>query len=409
MDQSITPSLLDLYKKSANPQKTNVERIHVQDTPFVRSTNSSSVKSERPPSIASSKSSKSSRRSSRRSSGRPSQKEENHPNTPAFFTQGQQIFAQRNKEKEKTALLNEYNRLRIGGSATGRMLSEQDDIADIRWEINRVKNHDDCVSTVAVMKDAIKLGATFVDMGNKRLGLLKLNGPGGNWSDECTRDMQRFDRCLTKLYQRYIRKGAVSPFIELALLIFGPMLAVHFKNSMLPAPTQPSRSRNVPFQQPKTKTSFEAKPTNFMQQQRAPMPGPNFMQQQRAPMPGPNFMQQQRAPMPGPNVVTQQRASMPGPNFMQQQRAPMPGPNVVTQQQRAPMPGPNMVQQMPRQIEITIQKPARRQEESSLQIVEEGEESDEFSSDHHSIDINEDMDENIEDDMDSSSVGSLTF
>ena len=123
---------------------------------------------------------------------------------PAFFTEGQKVFVERNQQMEKAVLLNEYNRLRIGGSATGRVLSENDNIADIRWELNRVKTNDDCMSTVAVMKDMIKLGTTFVDMGNRRFNVLKLNGPGGNWAQECTKDMNRFDRCLTKLYQKYI-------------------------------------------------------------------------------------------------------------------------------------------------------------------------------------------------------------
>ena len=111
-------------------------------------------------------------------------------------------------------------------------------------------------------------------------------------------------------------------------------------------------------------------------------------------MPGPNMIQQQKAPMPGPNMI------------QQQQRAPMPGPNMIQQQhQRAPMPGP-----ISSPIEINIQqKRTRTQEDNSLEIVEEsGEESDEFSSDHHSIDINEDANFD-EDDVDSSSVGSLTF
>ena len=425
MDQSVSPSLLDLYKKTSNPKKTDLKRLNVRETPFVRS-RGSSVKSDNPPapSVVSSDSSRRSSRRSRHSSRKhdeetlPPRQEES---TPAFFTQGQQMFAQRNSEMEKTVLLNEYNRLRIGGSTSGRNLTEQDNIADIRWELNRMRNHDDCISTVSVMKDFIKLGATFVDMGNRRLGLLKLNGPGGNWSEECTRDMNRFDRALTKVYTRYIRKGAVSPFIELALLIFGPMLAVHFKNSMapsVPASTRPA-SRNVSFQQQPN----GPKPS-FSPPGRAPMPGPTGM---RVPMPGP--MAGMRAPMPGPTAGM--RAPMPGP--MAGMRAPMPGPMAGM---RAPMPAPSGIS-MPSPTPpvptvqrtavliaaappIEIDMPAGRQRRGSnppptLEIVEEGVSDDDVSSsDHHSIDIHEDgeFDDGVEEEgsgNDSSSVGSFTF
>ena len=425
MDESITPSLLDLYKKASNPKKTNLERVHVQNTPFVDRSRDSSRRSSR----------RSSRHSSRRSDSQGSQRDDESSRrsdgsvkprmpapAPAFFTEGQRMFAERNQDKEKSVLLNEYNRLRVGGSNCPRNLTMNDDIGDIRWELNRVKCNDDCVSTVSVMKDMIKLGTTFVDMGNRKFQLLKLNGPAGNWSDECTKDMDRFDRCLTKLYQKYIRKGSVSPFIELALLLFGPMLAVHFRNSMgmgLPAagPASNRPSRNVPFQQPTRQAmpqQRQAMPAPFSRPTRQAMPAPQFMPQQRQAMPGPvrQAMPPPRQAMPGPV-----RQAMPAPQFMQQQAMPqqrqaMPAPQFMLQQ-TMPQQQQTMPQQPPQEdvvppVEIDILTQKRTGRAEPLEIVEENSEEESGSSDHHSIDIR-DEEPLSGSDADSSSVGSFTY
>ena len=79
------------------------------------------------------------------------------------------------------------------------------------------------------MKDAIKFGVTGIEMLNSKFKVLKLNG----WSSEATRDMNRYDRSLTKLYTRYMRKGSVSPILELGFLLFGSMILCHMKNSFM--------------------------------------------------------------------------------------------------------------------------------------------------------------------------------
>ena len=66
------------------------------------------------------------------------------------------------------------------------------------------------------MKDAIRLGVTGIEILNSRYKILKLQG----WSSEATRDMDRYDRSLTKLYTRYMRRGSVSPIVELGFCDF---------------------------------------------------------------------------------------------------------------------------------------------------------------------------------------------
>ena len=159
---------------------------------------------------------------------------------------------QAEKTREKQVLLHELSRMQMSGSQLCRNLSMDDNLADIEYELNRTKAKDDCVSTVAFMKDAIKFGVTGIEMLNSKFKVLKLNG----WSSEATRDMNRYDRSLTKLYTRYMRKGSVSPILELGFLLFGSMILCHMKNSFMggmmgsssspAAPSAPQRSTAAP-------------------------------------------------------------------------------------------------------------------------------------------------------------------
>ena len=282
--QKMEDSLMDLYRKASNPMRTNKQNIRLADTPFVRD----DVKSKRSsrsrgrsstPSRRSSVSSRESRRSRR--SRQPSERNfrkksagSTHFNEPpAFFesvrpsptrlSEQQRSRLQVEKTREKQVLLHELSRMQMSGSQLCRDLSMEDNLADIEYELNRTKAKDDCVSTVAFMKDAIKFGVTGIEMVNSKFKVLKLNG----WSSEATRDMNRYDRSLTKLYTRYMRKGSVSPILELGFLLFGSMILCHMKNSFMggmmggasPAATQASQppprqppppSRNVPFNRP---------------------------------------------------------------------------------------------------------------------------------------------------------------
>ena len=245
-------SLVDLYRKASNPMRTNKQNIRLADTPFVREdvrSRSSSRHSERSHSSVSSRRSKVSSRRSRRShasSRKGSQRKRRSTpqppqfeDPPAFFesvkapptrlSEPQRMRLQAEKTREKQVLLHELSRMQMSGSQLCRNMSMDDNLADIEYELNRTKAKDDCVSTVAFMKDAIKFGVTGIEMLNSKFKVLKLNG----WSSEATRDMNRYDRSLTGLYTRYMRKGSVSPILELGFLLFGSMILCHMKNSFM--------------------------------------------------------------------------------------------------------------------------------------------------------------------------------
>ena len=139
-------------------------------------------------------------------------------------------FSQRRSSQEKHALLLELRRLEQGGSKLSRSFGMADSIESMEYEVERHRIQADTDTSVAFMKDAIKLGLSGLEIVNQKLGpFLMLDG----WSDTVTGDMNRFDPSLKRIYKRLFRRGAPNPFVELAMIIFGSMVLHHFKCKVL--------------------------------------------------------------------------------------------------------------------------------------------------------------------------------
>ena len=416
-DQSVTTSIADLYKAAANPMRTNMGKIRRESTPFVSSQFSQiaeeeeedvrsheSHESQQSRSARSSHSARSERSAqsaderirsyvSRRSS-RANERMHNIRNDP---------FVQQQRKQDKTVFLHELNRMKMAGSLPTRDFTEADDIADIQFECNRIKNNEDQLSTVSFMKDFIKLGATGLELMNNKFNLLRLNG----WSGEVTRDMERYNRPLSKIYQRYWRKGSVSPFLELGFLLFGSLIVHHFKNLLMggggssapsmvpPAPVNNAPSRNVPFNIP----SQAAPPSR-------PVPRKTMRRPKRAESNQPPLQEPPEPPVarnqPPPNLidmVMQQQAATRPPTGMSNDDTPsmtsIPIPNM---QGGMPMPGtmpmPGGMPMMGGVIMVDMQQRQRNPRNTTeLEIVEEPEEQ---KLAEHRIDIRDENDNDSE-------------
>ena len=217
------------------------------------------------------------------------------------------------------------------------MFTDQDSLADIEFEHNRIKCNEEQISAVNFMKDMIKLGATGIELANNKFKLLRLN----RWSSDVTAEMDRYDRPLSKIYQRYWRKGSVSPFVELAVLLFGGLIFHHFKNVLFgvggnqprseplraAAPARACRRRNVPFSMPQPRGGEAADHATAETGGRRPatvgaagpaMPAPNltacsFQSSRRFNSPeGPQGTARQTLPPSVPSVVIDVQPRGPG-------------------------------------------------------------------------------------------------
>ena len=410
---SVSTSIRELYREAANPMRTNFDNVETHETPFVSAQRDDgsetprffdqdeedegkSQTSSRSSKSQSSKSSRSSRRSNRRSYV---------TRTSRFSERASKIshhpMIQEDRNRQKTMFLHELNRMRMSGSNPTREFTQGDDLADIEFECSRIKQNEDQISTVSFMKDAIRLSCTGLELVNNKFKLLRLNG----WSSEATRDMERYDRPLSKIYQRYWRKGSVNPFIELCFLLFGSLFVHHFKQVLMgpsPSTTQtnvpttapPSRnvSRNVPFNIGSSNAPANPPPTS----RRPTMRRPNSNQQAPTSMPQ-NLME---------TLLKQQQTASPQPI-----RSMTPQPNNINSARVAPprIPQPNVMMGIASQFQnmtgnggggvvvVDINTTTRRNNTQNvdLEIVEE--ETSEEQSYTDAIEENERMEEeNIE-------------
>ncbi len=408
MDQSVSTSIADLYKAAANPMRTNFDSVRKSsglrnvveedDGESIHSNISRRSNVSQPPSERSfvsqhSSSSKKSHHSaddiinsyiSRRSRKMEKKMEDIH-NFPDI---------QEEKRREKTVFLHELNRMKMAGSIPTRNYDESDDLADIQYECSRIKANEDQVSTVSFMKDFIKLGATGLELMNNKFNILRLNG----WSGEVTSDMERYNRPLSKIYQRYWRKGSVSPFLELGFLLFGSLIVHHFKNLLMggasmssssqPPPTRVSssaQSRNVPFNFGNNNAS-NGNNGNVPQTKRKTMRRPKRAQTQEA-VPPPTM---QETNVPPPNLINQilQQQAQPfqqSGGFMSRpsgQNIGIIGVGVV------PVAAPN---QAPNHIMIDVEEKRSRKNNDplELEILDENNAKEEEELQEHRIDIKE--------------------
>lgn len=408
MDDSrsdVTPSIAELYKSAANPLRTDFNRVHVDDTPFVssrgsrRSRRSGSQRSQRSSSQRSEGSRTHSSRTVRSSTSHRSEKPPVLFNESLFDQQEEDPvktyvsrrsttasarvrsikhhpLIQGERQAEKKMFLQEINRMRDAGATTTRMYTDEDSLADIEFEHNRIKCNEEQISAVNFMKDMIKLGATGIELANSKFKLLRLN----RWSADVTSDMERYNRPLSKIYQRYWRKGSVSPFVELAFLLFGGLIFHHFKNVLFgvggnqPPPQQQAQpnagmappSRNVPFSMPNhSPAQGGAKRRTMRRPKRAPAMAP----QQPAAAPPPT--------MPTPNLI----------NMLLPKQVPVNLPPSQNQQPSAPFPTPVVV--------IDVQQKGRRRKgpEPTLEIIEEDGPNGPPTSPHHVIDVRENQEQ----------------
>ena len=253
--RSISTSIAELYQAGANPRRVRKNKIKQLTQPRARKTGQQqypdaglaqlSQISEQLSSRRSSRSS-SSRRSSSGSSSRRSGASSSHSagsnhssSSSSLDVHARANFAhvkpnilqtnQQDREQEKLVYLQELARMRATGQQT-RGFDAHTPYEQVKFEFERAKQAENQISSVSFMKDIIRLTCSGMELAATRYTPLKLNG----WSQATTEDMTRFDRPLTRLYQRYWRQGSISPVLELGFLLFGSMMIHHFKTILGP-------------------------------------------------------------------------------------------------------------------------------------------------------------------------------
>jgi len=130
-------------------------------------------------------------------------------------------------DREKQGYLLELSKFREQGVVLTREYSMRDSLEEIQFEYDRVRMNLDTTNAVGFMRDSMFLGFQGIELANNKWGpVLQLDG----WSKSATKDKQRYNHALERLYKQYWRRGNTSPGMELGWLIGSSMFMQHFTN-----------------------------------------------------------------------------------------------------------------------------------------------------------------------------------
>lgn len=145
---------------------------------------------------------------------------------------------------EKEALLYELELMdRQGQLKLHRKLDMSNSLEEIQYQYDRAQMIVSTQQTVDWAKTSIKMGSGVLEAVLKRFGISIVDG----FSNNLCKDMNKFNKPLTKMYRKYWRRGTSSPEMELAMIVFGAlaMTVMANKGLMGGAPKEPL-ARPVP-------------------------------------------------------------------------------------------------------------------------------------------------------------------
>lgn len=132
-------------------------------------------------------------------------------------------------EMTRRTLLLDLRQMEMQGVKLTKEWTIHDRAEDMTHELRRITLSMDEASNIGMMRDGLRLGVTAIEMMNKRIGLLDLDG----WSNEICRDLGKHDANLGRIYRKYWRRShSTSPEMEICMSLVGSMGMYHMKRKM---------------------------------------------------------------------------------------------------------------------------------------------------------------------------------
>lgn len=146
---------------------------------------------------------------------------------------------------EKEALLYELELMEKQGLIKlHRNLDMNNTLEEIQYQYDRTNMIVSTQQTVDWAKTGIKMGSSILEALMKKFGISVVEG----FSNNLCKDMNKFNKPLTKMYRKYWRRGTSSPEMELAMIVFGAlaMTVMGNKGLMGSKPSEPLARPVVP-------------------------------------------------------------------------------------------------------------------------------------------------------------------
>lgn len=129
---------------------------------------------------------------------------------------------------EKEGLLMELQMLEKQGMfKPARPFTLEDSIEELQFQVDRANSNMGAQQAVDFAKTGIRIGSTMMEMFLRKMNIQLLDG----FSSNLCKDMNKFNRPLTRLYRKYWRRGGLSsPETELLMIVFGSMAMTVLQN-----------------------------------------------------------------------------------------------------------------------------------------------------------------------------------
>ena len=159
-----------------------------------------------------------------------SQKKEEEEKQEQLRNQEMDKKREENEILQKRTVLLDLQRIALQDGVTlTKEWTIEDRLEDMVLELRRHSLAQEEKTNVQMMKDGMKLMITGIEMVNTRYGILDLEG----WSTDATRDINKHDANLSKIYRKYWRRGtSSSPEASIAMALVGSMGMHHLKKTM---------------------------------------------------------------------------------------------------------------------------------------------------------------------------------
>ena len=161
--------------------------------------------------------------------------------------------------QEKEALLQDilgYERPPHNVKLTRQWNVQLHTLDELQFEYDRIQSELNANQMVDMAKSGIKFGIGGLEMFLKQSGFHAVDG----WYKNSCGDMNKYNRPLIKLYNRYWRKTSMSPIMELGFLMFGSLAWTVAENKMglrsssasssPPVPSAPAAPRGTEYEPP---------------------------------------------------------------------------------------------------------------------------------------------------------------
>ena len=170
-------------------------------------------------------------------------------------------------ESEKLDLLTKLDTLRANGHVV-KNFSLNSPLLEMKKENHRLQHSIELNRSIKFQQKMLMAVVSALEYGNKRFDPFKMDLDG--WSENIFENVDDFNHCFERLFEKYRKRGEMAPELELLLTLAGSAFMFNMSNQLFKSMNQPLRNiRNTvrsAFQQRQNNTQQQTQPTQQQQQ-----------------------------------------------------------------------------------------------------------------------------------------------